>query len=280
MNDVDTIVDSAADGSTSAQASDIDVYGQRNLTGWAGDEAMHHASGVFGRGRLLTYMKRNVKTGDTIVDLGCGAGYVTNQLMEFVGRSGKVIGYDGSRTLVGQAKLDFGHQLGLSFQLHNVEDKIPLPTASIDWFVGFMLIQNLRGAQIQKMSKEIRRCLGPTGRAAFLTLHPSFFETTWSLSFMRYEAEAIARWKKDMKDDVRIEGFVRSSASRLIKPVFAYTHSRRQIDKILESSGLLVCADMPIHLDKATIVEKFGPINSDAVPKDPLFWIFVVKKSN
>ncbi len=44
------------------------------------------------------------KTGETIVDVGTGAGFLAAELAEKVGKSGKVIGFDISRSAIRQAK--------------------------------------------------------------------------------------------------------------------------------------------------------------------------------
>lgn len=44
------------------------------------------------------------KTGETIVDVGTGAGFLAAELAEKVGKSGKVIGLDISRSAIRQAK--------------------------------------------------------------------------------------------------------------------------------------------------------------------------------
>ena len=79
-----------------------DIYGKGASEKWQGEKTMEHASGVWGRDKMLTYLRDEViNQGDTVVDLGSGGGYPTVKIAEMVGESGRVIGLERSLSQLG-----------------------------------------------------------------------------------------------------------------------------------------------------------------------------------
>ena len=135
------------------------IYGPAEIEFWTGAAPFRHASGIWGRTALLDYLARQIESGDTVVDLGCGGGYVTTKLCKFVGARGRVLGLDSSAPLIAEATHLEKRVSKLSFSLADVTGKLPLSNESVDLFVSFMLLQNLQNAEIERMSEEIDRCL-------------------------------------------------------------------------------------------------------------------------
>lgn len=254
------------------------TYNKKKSSLWSGERTMDHASGIWGRLVLFQYLKSKITKKDKVVDLGCGAGYPSYYLTKYVGEGGKVFGYDNSKILIDIAKEYCRNQKNLSFVEQDVTKKLPLKSDMIDCFVSFMLIQNLRGIEIDKLLKEIKRCLKHTGYAVFLTIHPEIFKSEWKLDFIQYSKKKILEWRKNKQNDLLIKGFVKNSTGGK-KSVFMYSHSRKQIDNLLENNKLKMVDDIPIYVDQKTASEFFGQKHNRKYPTTPIFWIFSVMKT-
>lgn len=254
------------------------TYNKKESPLWSGEKTMNHASGIWGRSVLFQYLKSKITRKDLVVDLGCGAGYPSYHLTKYVGEGGKVFGYDNSKILINIAKKFYRDQKNLSFAKKDITKKLPLKSSSVNCFVSFMLIQNLRGIEIDTLLKEIKRCLKHTGYAVFLTIHPKIFDSEWKLDFIQYSKKKVVEWKKDKRDDMFIRGFVKNSSGGE-KSVFMYSHSRKQVENLLESNNLKMVDDIPIYVDQKTASESFGQKPNRKYPTTPIFWIFSVMKT-
>ncbi len=108
-----------------------------------------------------------IEAGDTVVDLGCGAGIELCIAAESVGPRGRVIGIDmldEMLTLARKAAGEMGERLGYSnIELHNgLLEELPLPDDSADIIISNCVI-NLTEDK-RRTFEEIRRVLRPGGR--------------------------------------------------------------------------------------------------------------------
>lgn len=251
---------------------ELDVYSEQYAANWAGAAPFEHASGIWGRGRLLQHTARIINRGDTVIDLGCGAGLATSFFSPIAGENGVVKGYDNSAPLIAYAKELECTFLNLSFEIVDVSCNFPDKDNSVDCFASFMLIQNLQITQIQKVFSECHRCLRRNGRLVFLTLHPNFFEEQWDLSFISYDNRKTEHWRQNQEPDVRIDGWLQTTKGTR-KPVFAYPHKRKDIEAALLSTNMTLCNETEIYIDVATAIKKFGKESIVQLPTGPLFWI-------
>ena len=107
----------------------------------------------------------NLKEGETVLDLGCGAGFDAFLAARKVGRSGKVIGVDMTEAMIKKAK-ENAQNNGLEnveFILGEIED-LPLADNSVDVIISNCVI-NLSPAK-QKVFAEAKRVLKSGGRLA------------------------------------------------------------------------------------------------------------------
>jgi SAM-dependent methyltransferase len=103
------------------------------------------------------------QSGQTILDLGCGAGFDTLLAAETVGPSGKVIGIDMTPPMITKARTN-AEILGLpnvEFLLGRIEE-LPLPNASFDLVISNGVF-NLC-AEKPRVLSEVFRVLKPNGR--------------------------------------------------------------------------------------------------------------------
>ncbi len=119
------------------------------------------AASSFGCGNPLAFA--GVEPGQTVLDLGSGAGLDLLVAAEKVGPSGKVIGVDMTDAMI-EAAREAAERAGYS----NVEvrkgliEKLPVEDASVDWVVSNCVI-NL-SPQKDLVFREIHRVLKPGGR--------------------------------------------------------------------------------------------------------------------
>lgn len=105
-----------------------------------------------------------IKTGNTVVDLGSGAGFDAFLAAKRVGTRGKVIGVDFSKPMIAKAKSNakkYGYK-NTKFIYGDIE-KLPLDDGIADIIISNCVI-NLSSSK-EKVFKEINRVLMPTGRA-------------------------------------------------------------------------------------------------------------------
>ena len=107
--------------------------------------------------------KAQLKPGETVLDLGSGAGFDAFLAAERVGGFGKVIGVDMTPEMIEKARMN-----GEKFKISNVQfrlgeiEKLPVPDNSVDVVLSNCVI-NLSPDK-SAVFKEIHRALKPGGR--------------------------------------------------------------------------------------------------------------------
>ncbi len=104
-----------------------------------------------------------LSAGETVLDIGCGAGFDTLQAARQVGPSGRVIAIDMTDAMVAKARAGAA-ELGLENVdvRHGYAEDLPVDDASIDVVISNGVI-NLTPDKMGVM-KEVRRVLKPGGR--------------------------------------------------------------------------------------------------------------------
>jgi len=107
--------------------------------------------------------RAELKPGETVLDLGSGAGFDAFLAAERVGESGKVIGVDMTPEMVEKARMN-SENLKISnveFRLGEIE-KLPVSDSSVDVVISNCVI-NLSPDK-STVFREIHRALKPGGR--------------------------------------------------------------------------------------------------------------------
>ena len=114
------------------------------------------------RERLLAFAK--LRTGDHVLDAGCGTGSTAIVAARLVGPTGSVIGIDPSLNMVARASRKT-HRAGVAaeFRSGRAED-LPVADASCDVVISTMMMHHLRSQARQGFARECRRVLRPGGR--------------------------------------------------------------------------------------------------------------------
>ena len=105
----------------------------------------------------------NLKSGETVLDLGSGAGFDAFLAAKNVGKEGKVIGVDMTREMITKAKKN-ADKMGVGnveFRLGEIE-KLPVPDNSVDVVLSNCVI-NLSPDK-RAVFEELFRVLKPGGR--------------------------------------------------------------------------------------------------------------------
>jgi len=110
----------------------------------------------------------NLKRGETVVDLGSGAGIDTFLASKLLGKEGKVIGIDMTDEMLEKArKTSIGNNYkNIEFRKGDIEEKIPIEDNSIDVVISNCVI-NLTSNKTNTF-KEIYRILKKNGNARMI----------------------------------------------------------------------------------------------------------------
>lgn len=105
-----------------------------------------------------------VRTGESILDVGCGTGTLAITAKRRVGSSGAVVGIDASPEMIARAKqkaLTAG--VDVRFETAIVET-LPFPDASFDVVFNTLMLHHLPRPVREQCAREMRRVIKPEGR--------------------------------------------------------------------------------------------------------------------
>lgn len=111
--------------------------------------------------------------GQIILDLGCGEGYCSRELMK---RGAKFIqGIDLSEKMIEAAKAqEISEPLGIHYEVGCATELQAFADCSIDLVLAVFLFNYLTIAQTRQCMAEVARVLRPGGRFVFSVPHPAF----------------------------------------------------------------------------------------------------------
>jgi len=113
------------------------------------------------------------------------------------GATGNVVGIELSDAMIEAARRHCRAE-NLSFRRGDVSQPLALADEFADVVTGFMVLHNLRRTEMRRTLSEVERVLKPSGRAAFLTMHPDAFESQWHLQFLSYDAGLVLTDERDL----------------------------------------------------------------------------------
>lgn len=114
--------------------------------------------------RLETIRHLNLSGGESVLDIGCGPGFLSEAMSEIVGRDGAVVGIDISQDLVGLCNRR-SHPAWLSYEVGDATE-LNQPDASFDVVVCTQVAEYI--ADVDKVLSEAFRVLKSGGRTIFV----------------------------------------------------------------------------------------------------------------
>ena len=114
--------------------------------------------------RLETIRRLSLSAGEKVLDIGCGPGFLCEEMAEIVGRDGAVVGIDISRDLIGLCDRR-KHPTWLSYEVGDAT-KLNQPDASFDVVVCTQVAEYI--PDVDAVLSETFRVLKPGGRTIFI----------------------------------------------------------------------------------------------------------------
>lgn len=137
--------------------ADMAGYDKSDITPLNSDAA----SNSFGCGNPLAFS--GVKEGDTVLDLGSGAGFDLIIAARKVGPTGRVIGVDMTEAMISKAKENIRAEGLTNVDVrYGLIEELPVESESVDWVISNCVI-NL-SPEKERVFSEIHRVLKPGGQ--------------------------------------------------------------------------------------------------------------------
>jgi ubiquinone/menaquinone biosynthesis C-methylase UbiE len=105
-----------------------------------------------------------LKTGESVLDVGCGTGTLAIAAKRRVGSTGTVYGIDASPEMIARAKRK-GKKAGIEVVFKNgIVEALPFPDAHFDVVLSTLMLHHLPRKAREECAREMRRILKPGGR--------------------------------------------------------------------------------------------------------------------
>lgn len=148
-----------------------------------------------------TNLLRLVKKGDSVLDIGCGSGSITRDIVELVGATGVVKGIDTSEHLIDLAQRDYKGIPNLSFELADINTYSP--DTKFDVVTSSRVLQWL--ANPEEVLNKMKNLLAEGGCLTILDYNHEKIEFEPALpASMKKFYNAFLKWRQDSGMDNRI----------------------------------------------------------------------------
>jgi ubiquinone/menaquinone biosynthesis C-methylase UbiE len=105
-----------------------------------------------------------LKSGEFVLDVGCGTGTLAIAAKQCVGPTGRVHGIDASPEMIARARRK-ANKAGIEVVFKNgVVEALPFPDAHFDVVFSTLMLHHLPREARQKCAREMRRVVKPGGR--------------------------------------------------------------------------------------------------------------------
>jgi len=156
-------------------------------------------------------MGAHVKPGDTVVDLGCGGGFLSVALAKRVGESGRVIAVDLQEPMLEITK-KFAARKGVldSIALHQCKgDDLGLTGEKVDFAVALFVVHEVPDRK--RFLRQVADLLKPDAR--FALIEPSFHVSVRMFEQILEEAESVGLKQVRPLKNILTRGVVLSLSS-------------------------------------------------------------------
>jgi ubiquinone/menaquinone biosynthesis C-methylase UbiE len=155
---------------------------------------------LFMRGREGAFREKvlelaQLRSGESVLDVGCGTGTLAIAAKKRVGPTGKVYGIDASPEMIARASKK-ARKAGVEVVFKNgVVEALPFADASFDAVLSTLMLHHLPPEARQQCAREMRRVLKPGGRVLAVDFGVSgkkrpactYSPATWFRQFRRYD---------------------------------------------------------------------------------------------
>jgi ubiquinone/menaquinone biosynthesis C-methylase UbiE len=112
----------------------------------------------------------NICLGQTILDAGCGNGYMAKKFSELVGNTGKIYALDPDKGSIANLKKEIGKKSNIDAFVGDITKRTDLKDSSIDLVYLSTVFHIFSDIQIVGFENEINRILKPKAQLAIITL--------------------------------------------------------------------------------------------------------------
>lgn len=106
----------------------------------------------------------NLKSGESVLDIGCGTGTLAIAAKQRVGPAGKVYGIDASPEMLARATRKATKAGAEVVFQKGIVERLPFPDGQFDALLSTMMLHHLGPKARQQCAQEVRRVLKPGGR--------------------------------------------------------------------------------------------------------------------
>jgi len=233
------------------------------------DEAARHLEKTYRTKDIVAQRREtirhlNLSAGEKVLDIGCGPGFLCEEMSEIVGRHGAVVGIDLSRDLVGLCDRR-KHPTWLSYEVGDATE-LKQPDTSFDVVVCTQVAEYI--PDVDRVMSEAFRVLKPDGRTIFIA-------TDWdALVWFSDDANRMAAVLKSWEAHCAHPRLPRTMPHRLknagfrLDDAFVYSLLNLSYDDDSYSRGL------------STIIEKFVGGRGDVSASDLVGWLNEFERLN
>ena len=152
---------------------------------------------LIGRIELGGLLMEGLKSGDTVVDLGCGTGRLAVHVIPRLERAGRYIGFDISKTMLAHARTLVGEKIpsplcSVEF-VHQTTPNFPLPDKSVDMVCAFSVFTHMEHEDNYRYLRGVRRIIKDEGRFIYSCL-PMDLADSREVFLQQAYMDACDRW--------------------------------------------------------------------------------------
>ena len=150
-----------------------------------------------------------LRSGDRVLDIGCGTGAMAFELQDLLGGGGSYIGFDVNPDAIGWCREVFRSDSRFRFEIAEMNSpngngaarsvyEFPVPTAGVDFILAKSVFTHLLEPTVRSYLQETRRALAPGRKAlvtAFLFARGSRTDRGASPIFAFGDDRGLVRWR-------------------------------------------------------------------------------------
>ena len=176
--------------------------------------------------------------GMSILDLGCGQGWLCNELSK---QGSSVIGVEGSDRMIDRARAQHPH---LDFHVFDLDDGLPELDCDFDLVIANMIVMDL--PRMDRLFSDVSQVLKASGRFLMTLPHPCFFN-------QKSHQDDSGKWFK------KVTGYLKLEIWR-IDSFGGHNHYHRKLSNYintLSEAGLLVSwIQEPAHISNSERIDR------------------------